>query len=284
MIEVRSADIDINAVRPLLEQLKDVCEIVGADFLVIGALARDLHFHDQDRKADTPRMTRDVDVAVAVSSWENYDQVREQLLDVHGFGEGDQKQRVISPQGTVLDLVPYGGVEDSSGKVRFPPEGTPEMTTLGMREAMEAAITARLDGVLDLKVVSLPGLGVLKLIAWDERRTRTKDAHDLCFIMGQYYHIRINHINSNHIDLYDDVEPYDIRYLSSRAYGRDIASIVNGCSSLQGLIISILRRETMDIFDSELVEAMNQSRCPDDRKVRHNCVKALLHGIEENIG
>ena len=95
-----------------------------------------------------------------------------------------EKQRLRSPEGTPLDLVPFAGVEEEGGKARFPPEGSPELTVLGFEAAWEAALPVRFgegpggeetigEGSGDrgtvFRVASLEGLALLKLVSWNER-------------------------------------------------------------------------------------------------------------------
>ena len=143
-LDIETALVDIPGLRELLERVVAACDGAGADVFIVGALARDLlleHAHG----IEVPRTTRDVDIAVAVSGWAVYDDLKETLLRDHGFENDVQRQRLVAPSGTALDLVPFGGVADAEGRAGFPPEGTPAMTVLGFPEARSAAIPVRFD-------------------------------------------------------------------------------------------------------------------------------------------
>ena len=61
------------------------------------------------------------------------------------------------------------------------------MNVVGYQEVLNAAEHVELDPTLMAKVASLPGLAILKLIAWHDRGlANPKDAHDLYFIMTRY--------------------------------------------------------------------------------------------------
>lgn len=110
MAEADSFDIDHDHVGHLssaLALLGEVCREEGAPFFVVGAAARDLlleHLYD----VRPFRSTGDVDIAVAVESWEAYGGLIERLVRDHGFRRAEVKHRVERP-GLVVDVVPFGG-------------------------------------------------------------------------------------------------------------------------------------------------------------------------------
>lgn len=169
-IEIDADDAEIRQIVPVLTSLREACDDLGVEFFVIGALARDLHLQHQNN-IDVPRRTRDVDVAVAADGWESYAALRDRLITDQDFTDEDPKQKVHSPEGIELDLVPFGGIEDSSGQIHFPPDDRPEMTVLGFEEARRTTVSVTFDDGVSVEVVSLPALGLLKLIAWDESPT-----------------------------------------------------------------------------------------------------------------
>ncbi|CAN5139653.1 hypothetical protein BH10PSE16_BH10PSE16_27110 [soil metagenome] len=62
------------------------------------------------------------------------------------------------------------------------------MDVFGFREALATAHSIMLPGNVQSRVVSLPGLALLKLICWQERHYQfpRKDAHDLQLILLHY--------------------------------------------------------------------------------------------------
>lgn len=73
-------------------------------------------------------------MAVAVDDWESYATARDQLTTKYDFTDEDPKQRVRSPGGVQVDLVPFDGIADSNGQIQFPPDDR-KMTVLGLEEA-----------------------------------------------------------------------------------------------------------------------------------------------------
>ncbi|WP_103027171.1 nucleotidyl transferase AbiEii/AbiGii toxin family protein [Salinibacter altiplanensis] len=281
-IQIATDDAELQLVKPILVSLHKACRELGIDFYIIGALARNIHLRYED-DIDVPRQTRDVDVAAAVEGWGMYEALKDHLIEDYGFTDDDQKQRVCSPGGVDLDLVPFGGIEDSSGRIRFPPDERPEMTVLGLEEARRTTVSLELDNEVSVEVVSLPALGMLKLIAWDERpRERVRDAQDLCFIMRQYFDAYLDTILNEHADLFDE-EDFSRPLTSARAYGREMASLLMKSEILRSHIIRMLERETEDVYQSNLADAMDASGCHRTSDLRFESLESLLTGIVEKV-
>jgi len=282
-IEIDADNEEIQRIAPVLTSLRTACRDLGVAFFVIGALARDLHLqHLND--IDVPRRTRDVDVAVGVDGWDSYAALRDRLITEYDFTDEDPKQKVRSPDGVELDLVPFGGIEDSSGQIQFPPDERPEMTVLGLEEARRTTVSVTFDDGGSVEVASLPALGLLKLIAWDERpRERAHDAQDLCFILRQYFDVGLDTIVKRHADLFD-ADEFNRPLVSARAYGREIASLLQERDTLRKHVLRILERETADVHQSSLADAMNAAGCHPEYDLRFDSITALLTGMREELG
>ena len=289
--EVDAGKLGIPDLSSVLEAVAEACGRVEADFFLIGALARDVlleHIYG----TEVPLTTGDVDVAVAVGSWQAYEDLRRRLAEEHGFERRPEKQRLRSPEGTPLDLVPFGGVEEEGGKARFPPEGNPELTVLGFEAAWEAALPVRFgegpvgEGSGDrgtvLRVASLEGLALLKLLSWNERpRERARDAQDLCLLLQHFYDARRALVTERHADLFD-TDSFSKPKASARALGRELARLLRD-RALEKLLVDTLRRETADIHQSRLARAMRAPGCHPQVEIRFACLEALLAGIEEGL-
>ena len=280
--EIDADNDEIQRIVSVLTSLGEACNDLSVEFFVIGAFARDLHLqHHHD--IDVPRRTRDVDVAVAVDGWESYADLCDRLITEYDFTDEDPKQRIRSPGGMKVDLVPFGAIADSSGQIQFPPDDRPEMTVLGLEEARRTAVSVAFDSGGSVDVVSLPGLGLLKLIAWDERpRERAHDAQDLCFILRTYFDVELDTIVERHGDLFD-VDDFNRPLVSARAYGREVASLLRRSDALREHVVHILERETADIHQSRLADAMNAPGCHPEYDMRFDSITALFTGIREGL-
>ena len=95
------------------------------------------------------------------------------------------KQRLDHESGLLIDLVPFGDLEEVSGQISWPPDFSIVMSTVGFREAYNNSEEVRIADDLIVRVVSLAGLALMKIVAWDERRFE-RDAEDLGLIMRHY--------------------------------------------------------------------------------------------------
>lgn len=162
----------------------------GLDLLLVGAAARDLLlvnvFGQRVRRA-----TKDVDFAVVLPDWGAFAQLKEHLIRDHGFADVTKHRLVFRAEGpgsgTTIDLVPFGGLQVDRHTLVWPPEMDVYMTVAGFAEVLESAQLVELAEGLIVKVASLPGLAILKLFAWGDRRQRdAKDAVDLYTLLRSY--------------------------------------------------------------------------------------------------
>ncbi len=168
----------------VLRRFHRAAENLADRSLIVGATARDLILHHAHRLPIT-RATVDLDIAVAVRSWEIFGELEQRLIDagarrhpkvVHQFFIDDWK----------IDIVPFGNVE-RNGIIVWP--GTEnEMTVAGFDEASRNAIEVVLPGDVVTFVASPPALLMLKLIAWEERHVREPrhDAVDIRMLLDSY--------------------------------------------------------------------------------------------------
>jgi len=216
----------------LIEMLRAVSSIsqeLGISCFVIGATARDLIL-SYGYNIKTNRATKDVDIGVAVADWNSYERLRKAFLQSGNFIETRIEQRVIwnTEVKIVLDIVPFGEIESPKGQVAFPPDGAFVMTTHGFSEAEKYTIEVILTDDLTVKVVSLAGLGLLKLVSWVDRPyERERDAQDLWFVIKNYLNAgneeRLFAKNNPHLDL---LENFDVELTGARLFGRDVAELL----------------------------------------------------------
>lgn len=158
------------------------------DFLVVGASARDLVLH-YAYGSPIQRGTIDLDFAIQVGDWDAYQALRATLVAA-GYQPTTQSQRLLSPDGMPVDIVPFGALADTDGNINWPPENNHQMSILGFAEAHTDADLVRIqdDPPLEIPVVSPVGLVLLKLIAWGDQLTgqRAKDALDFRYVLENY--------------------------------------------------------------------------------------------------
>ena len=113
--KIQSKDISHPLLRPVLEDLIPVFEKRGVKFYVIGAVARDIILELNQEKSQ--RVTMDLDIAIAVDHWEDFESLSEDIVALPNFTKDfKQQQRFLYKEKFQVDIVPYGGIKDQNDK------------------------------------------------------------------------------------------------------------------------------------------------------------------------
>jgi len=163
---------------------------LGLDCLIVGATARDLLL-EYARRLKPVRATTDIDFAVAVADWDRFAALRDALLATGRYDASRQAQRLIRRHDdgltTELDIIPFAGIEDDAHDIRWPPGFETVMRVAGYADALAHAEQFQLADDLIVRIASAPGLALMKLFAWEDRRHEDdKDAVDLGILMRDY--------------------------------------------------------------------------------------------------
>ncbi len=212
---------------PIVEALyilKGIADSLGIPFFIVGAFSRDLILK-YGYGVEPRRKTGDIDLGVEVANWEQFEKLKESLIGTGQFSLTPEKHRLRC--GTILiDILPFGPITDKDKKISWPPEHKIIMSMVGFEEAYEYSITFRLssDPELDIKLASLPGLAIMKLIAWKEKYpNRKRDAGDLLFIMNKYEEAgNTKRLYGEDLSLLQE-ENFDTILAGTRLLGRDMA-------------------------------------------------------------
>lgn len=173
-----STEPDLVVAGQVLARVDAIAREVGVDYLVVGATARTILSVGLVGRPPQ-RATRDIDVAVAVASWADFERLATKL-----------ERRGRSPhsflvEGVEVDVVPYGGIESEDRTILWPDDH--RMNVRGISEAVDSAETVLLPGGLATRVPSIPALALLKLLTWwDRRASTTRDAIDLATMIDWY--------------------------------------------------------------------------------------------------
>ncbi len=173
-----------------LQALDGCYRLLGAEVYVVGAAARDIALRLL-RVSNTPRRTMDLDVAVMLQDWSQYEQLTGILLQNH-FEKAQEKQRFFytGSNGHIrfeVDIVPFGAIAEDN-QVAWPPEGSPVMSVRCFEDVMQAADKVMVEGDFAFRLASLSGQFLIKLDTWSDRRMKTKkDAADMAFLLQNVY-------------------------------------------------------------------------------------------------
>jgi predicted nucleotidyltransferase len=262
--------------------MKRVALGLNIPFFLVGASARDFllkHCYG----IEPLRMTRDIDLGVHVDSWEHFNRLTQALIATGKVSSTKQPQR-FQFDSILIDIIPFGPIADKDRRVSWPPEHQIFMSLVGFEEAYEHSITVRLSSApeLDVKLASLPGLALMKIISWREKYPeRRRDAEDLFLIMSKY------ELAGGRERLYEEQqsllkeEEFDTRRASIRLLGRDMAKISD--SDTLRAVKAILDAETGEQSQYRLVSSIIASSSVSDEKFEDVLldVETLKKGIAE---
>lgn len=179
------------------------------------------------------RATNDIDFGIIVESWDEFTKLRDDLIVDRKFQPHTMRQRLVHESGLLIDLIPFGDLEEVSGQISWPPDFSIVMRTAGFAEAYDNSVEIRIADDLIVKVASLAGLALMKIVAWDERRFE-RDAEDLALVMRHYLEAgnqdRIYTEEGDCFDLLD--EEFDYERASARILGRDVGRLLTKTSWL----------------------------------------------------
>jgi len=173
-----------------------------------------------------------------------------------------------------IDLIPFGGIANNDEVVLENPKM--ELSVYGCTEVTEEAVV--IHG--KYKVVTLPGLCIMKLIAFGEKPERLKDWEDLLFILRNYHEIAGAELfEGKHDDLITD--ELDFPVASARLLGRNMQSILNKNANLKQLIIANLTNKLQNFSPAD-IDQMYEVRDANDKQVETlKLVSELIKGIKD---
>jgi predicted nucleotidyltransferase len=213
-----STAVDLHPVATVLAELHERAQAQGVELMVVGAVARDILIRHVVG-APPERATADVDVAAAVSTWEELHLVTQTMQparnSVHTFLVRNME----------VDVIPFGGIESAQRTITWPNDHM--MQVLGFQEAMRSALSVMLPGGLVVAVASLPAQSLLKLFAWKDRRyLDRRDAIDLKTILHAYHQgSYLDELYDNYLGLLEKHD-FDPRLAGAERMGKEAILLI----------------------------------------------------------
>jgi predicted nucleotidyltransferase len=267
--------------KELFDALERSFNSLQIDFYIIGALARDTWFAQKGIRA---LGTKDVDLAIFISSYEKYDELKEQLITKEQFVSSSSNEYVLFDRnGIQIDLLPFGAI-DLEGRKIIDHQGTHHSNILGFKEVYEEAVEeVNFENRFQFKVSTLPGIVILKFIAYDDRpEIRSQDIKDIYAILSHYFDLETDLIYEKHADLFEQ-EAKDLTQLAARALGREMKPILDKNTLLKGRLVSILKNNTNSLATSVLATLFQEESDSEATNIQYqvNLLKEIIAGIEE---
>lgn len=274
---ISSENLNNPLLKDLLKELNNFFGSINLDFFVIGATARDIilsNLHDlvPDRK------TADLDIAIAITDWNQFQSIEENLPKKEGFTKSkEQKQRFIYKKSYVIDIVPFGDVAEDDGNIYWPPDETIAMSVWGFPEMADSTISVEIDGEFFIEIASLPGLFILKLVAWKDRHlSGSKDAYDMALLLTNYLDINTERAVEEHYDLYETDE-FDRAIAGAQLMARDVKLLIRENEKTLEYLREILTKEIELAEESQLVNQLVESDASLQYEQVLVCLESMLN-------
>lgn len=237
--------------KPILQELTEYFKDSGISFFVIGATARDIimELHNET----SGRLTHDLDIAITINNWEQYQQVVEGIANLPNFTKDpDQKQRFQYLDKFDLDILPFGDIMKEDNKIFWPPDEEFMMSVLGFSAVNDVALKVSIDEDVEIQIASLSGIFLLKIVAWGDRNHKTnKDADDMAFILQNYLEIH----RDESLEYFEEIYPEDHTILKggSTLLGIHLNNVLENHSEAKKSIKEILTTEIEKKDQSKLI-------------------------------
>ena len=265
--------------KELLEKLTSFFTSIDSEFFVIGATARDIilsGIHNQQ----PGRKTDDLDIAIAIPDWDKFDKISKGIENIEGFHKSiNQKQRFLFESVFMVDIVPFGEVAKADNNIYWPPEETHAMSVIGFSEIAKHTLEVEIDNSFSIYVASLPGIFLLKLAAWRDRKIETnKDAGDIAFIISNYLEINELRAATENYDIYE-VDEFSAYIAGATLLGRDAKEILFSSPEILDEFISIIRQEEKSEEESLLINQILETHSSLTYEEVHGSLVAIINEL-----
>ncbi|HMR43841.1 MAG TPA: nucleotidyl transferase AbiEii/AbiGii toxin family protein [Saprospiraceae bacterium] len=265
----------------VIEILKTIVPLLnrqGIDYFIIGAFARDIELLVRGYSEPPERKTKDIDLAVMVGSLSEFQVLRAVIATLPEF-EQDEKEpyRFLFRKRYELDLLPFGEITDEKGRAELLANKTFTLEMPGFDAVFPFAETVETEEGITLRVSSLSGIVLLKLLAWQDRPERIKDIRDIDNILKHFYLLHIEEIIQNSgdlIDLYNEKDVVFVESVSAHYVGRQINEMLQNDPGLRDRLLRFLEKQSTGF---EMARLMSPENIEDSQKI----IAALYRGLKE---
>lgn len=276
---ISGEDLNNPLLKELLQKLTDYFQSIGSGFYIIGATARDIILSGIHKQASA-RRTADLDIAIAIKDWDKFNQISEELCKMEGFNKDPKlTQRFNFQKVYDIDIVPFGEIAKADNNIYWPPEEQFAMSVAGYTEVADNTLEITIDNDLPVKVASLPGIFILKLAAFNDRKNATnKDADDLAFIIENYLDINIERAAAEHYNIYE-ADNFNTFTAGATLLGKDLKTIIGGSEETINTFIQILEEELKLEEESPLINQIIETHTT----IKYDMAVEALNGLLQEL-
>ena len=276
MLRTTYDSLAVEGLKKPLEEITIACKSLGINFFIVGAIARNIWLAANNER---PSGTKDIDFGVFVADIETYNKLREILMKRFNYTPSRENAFcLITSESQKIDLLPFGEIEQD-GEVRVKGVGLTSVRLDGFKEVFERGTVDVEIGEEIYRSCSIPGVVILKMIAYDDRpERRGKDVQDIEAICQNYPTIEDENIWANHSDLYDgDLEHFDVGTI---VLGREMSRVISANDELRTRVIAILNKAIS--LESGFISIMIKDPVQETIDQKRHILRNILRGLTEN--
>lgn len=265
--------LSVDGLKEVLQQISSACKKLEIDFFIVGAVARNIWLASNSEPTSG---TKDIDFGVYIPTIDKYNELRRLLITEHNYFESEENAFcLLNPSQKQIDLLPFGKIEIED-KVLIEGKGLREINLHGFKESFQLGKQKVKIGDEEYEACSIPGIMILKLIAFDDRpEMRIKDIKDVNAICNYYPQIETENIWNNHSDLYEEGREH--QEVGVIVLGREMNKILIINESLRKRVISILEKGIKQ--ESDLLKHMIENSKNETIEMKERTINNLIGGI-----
>ncbi|WP_147676323.1 nucleotidyl transferase AbiEii/AbiGii toxin family protein [Algibacter pacificus] len=223
---------------------------LNVPYYLIGASAIALELLKEGIKPS--RGTKDIDFAIMIASLQEFETIVEELSN-YGFNKVEAPWTLYNDKfNIVIDLLPFGEIEENF-TINFNERYT-DLHVLGFSEVLQNPETVQIEEK-SVKIPSLSGMVILKLIAWSDRpEERDSDLYDILRIIEYYFDLNFDEIVEHHNDTFPEEEDLDQLKIAARVLGRKASQYLNVSEAIKSRILNTLNDNVSDAKNSAIAK------------------------------
>ena len=204
------------------------------------------------------RGTKDIDFAIMIATLDQFQQLSESLQEV-GFNKVEAPWTFYSDTfNLVIDILPFGEIEEQDTE-QFNQRHT-DLHVLGLKEVLEEAIQVEIENKI-ANIPPLPGMIILKLVAWSDRpEERKDDLPDILRIIEHYFELEFDEIVEFHNDTFPEEDILDPLKVAAEVLGRKSQIYLNKSPKLAERIYKVLDDNLIDETQSYIAKNWAQKK------------------------
>jgi len=223
---------------------------LNVPYYLIGATAMALELLKDGIKPS--RGTKDIDFAIMISSIQEFESIVQELEN-YGFNKVEAPWTLYNNNFNIaIDLLPFGEIEENF-TINFNERYT-DLHVLGFSEVLQNPETVQIEEKA-IQIPSLPGMVILKLIAWSDRpEERDSDLYDILRIIEHYFDLNFDEIVEYHNDTFPEDDGLDQLKIAARVLGRKASQFLNVSKAINERILNTLNDNVSDVKNSAIAK------------------------------